>query len=112
MSKEDLIPCRDSAEAKRRGRNGGLASGEARRKRKALRELVTIALGEKYDDPYEIGTRYTGMANDEVIAARLVSQAAGGNLKAMAMLFNLESESAKNLAPEDADAEAVEKVEA
>lgn len=89
MSKEDLKPCRTPQEAKERGRNGGLASGKARREKKALRELVRIALEEKHRD--YLGND-TGMTKAETIAAELVKLASHGNLKAMSMLFNLEAE--------------------
>ena len=47
MAKEDLKPVRSKAEAKERGAKGGKASGEARRAKKTLRELVELfaALG-------------------------------------------------------------------
>jgi hypothetical protein len=47
MAKEDLKPVRSKAEAKERGAKGGKASGEARRVKKTLRELVELfaALG-------------------------------------------------------------------
>ena len=42
MAKEDLKPVRTKAEAKERGAKGGKASGEARRAKRTLRELVEI----------------------------------------------------------------------
>ena len=40
--KDNLIsPVRTTSEARRRGRNGGIKSGEARRRKKALREAYT-----------------------------------------------------------------------
>jgi len=47
MAKEDLKPVRSKEEAKERGAKGGKASGEARRAKKTLRELVELfaALG-------------------------------------------------------------------
>jgi len=95
MSKEDLKPCRDSAEAKRRGRNGGLASGEARRKKKALRELVAMALETEFVDTSGLNPELVGKTQAEAIAARLVRAAAHGNFTAMKMLFSLEGESMK-----------------
>ncbi len=105
MAKEDLQPCRDSAEAKKRGRNGGLASGKARRQKKALRELVRIALEEKHIDNYS--DKYNGKTQGEVIAARLVSKAALGDVSAMKLLFSLEAES-KQETEEEKDTETVE----
>lgn len=45
---DNLIPVRTKEEARERGTNGGIASGEARRKRKTLREEL-IALLESGD---------------------------------------------------------------
>ena len=42
MAKEDLRPVRTKEEAKERGAKGGKASGEARRAKKTLRELVEL----------------------------------------------------------------------
>ena len=95
MSKEDLKPCRTPQEAKERGRNGGLASGKARREKKALRELVRLALEEKYKSSFystALEKEMDGKPLSELIAAKLVHKAADGDLKAMSMLFNLEAE--------------------
>ena len=45
MSKEDLRPYRTKDEAKEGGRRGGIASGEARRRKKSMREWAEV-LGE------------------------------------------------------------------
>ena len=42
MAKEDLKPVRTKEEAKERGAKGGKASGEARRRKRKLRELVEL----------------------------------------------------------------------
>lgn len=43
MGKQDnlVAPVRSTSEARKRGRNGGIKSGEARRRKKALREAYT-----------------------------------------------------------------------
>jgi len=92
MARDDLRPCRTSEEAKVRGRNGGIASGQSRRKKKALRELVRLALEERHKDHFG---EETGQTQAERIASLLVSQASYGNLKAMQMLFSLEAESVR-----------------
>jgi hypothetical protein len=50
MSAEDLIPMnqRSLDEAKELGRQGGIASGKARREKKVIRELYFEALSRKY----------------------------------------------------------------
>ncbi len=45
MAKEDLIPVRTKEEAKKRGKAGGIASGKARREKKAFRETLEVILG-------------------------------------------------------------------
>ena len=44
--KENLRPVSSKEEARERGRKGGLASGEARRKRKTLKEELLLTLSE------------------------------------------------------------------
>ena len=110
MSKEDLRPCRTPQEAKERGRKGGGASGAARRKKKALRELVAIALEETFhagDYPSTLERRQDGKPMAELIAARLVHKAATGDLKAMSMLLRLDDESTEQGAEEEAETEEV-----
>ena len=70
---ENLKPCRTRADAQERGRAGGIASGSARRERRALRELLTIAL-EMPDA--------TGSTNAEAIVAALIDKARGGDVRA------------------------------
>jgi hypothetical protein len=45
MAKEDLRPVRTKEEAKKRGKAGGIASGKARREKKAFRETLEAILG-------------------------------------------------------------------
>lgn len=75
MAKEDLIPVRTEAEAKEKGRKGGIASGEARRKKKELRETLRALLEETTKDGR------TGMEN---IAIALLAEAEKGNVRAFA----------------------------
>ena len=44
--KDNLRPVSSTEEARERGRKGGLASGEARRKRKTLKEELLLMLSE------------------------------------------------------------------
>ena len=44
--KENLRPVSSTEEARERGRKGGLASGEARRKRKTLKEELLLMLSD------------------------------------------------------------------
>lgn len=51
MSKEDLIPVRSGQEAKEKGRNGGIKSGEARRKKRDVRELTKTIMFQCLNNP-------------------------------------------------------------
>ena len=64
-------------EAKEKGRKGGLASGRSRKKRKAFRELVDIALRCR-------GAKGKTVAEDLVLA--MVEKALEGNVKAFEVL--------------------------
>jgi hypothetical protein len=50
MAKEDLRPARTKEEAKERGRNGGIASGKARREKRMMREALEKELGKSLKD--------------------------------------------------------------
>lgn len=47
---ENLVPVRTVDEARERGRNGGKASGEARRRKKTMRQLAEALLDSKVTD--------------------------------------------------------------
>lgn len=47
---ENLVPVRSTDEARARGRNGGKASGEARRRKKSMRQLAEALLDSKVTD--------------------------------------------------------------
>lgn len=78
MGKKTVPPLRDKEEARKRGRNGGLASGKARQKRKELRELLEVALSMPDEE--------RGMSNAEAIAAALVEKAKAGDVRAFEAL--------------------------
>lgn len=85
---DNLIPPRTKDEARERGKNGGIASGKARREKKALREtmeeMLKVAL--KDDNLLEtygkFGFAKKGMTMQDAIAAAMIHQAAKGNVKA------------------------------
>jgi hypothetical protein len=47
---QNLEPARTKSEARERGRNGGIKSGESRRKKKTMRERAQILLDCKFKD--------------------------------------------------------------
>lgn len=56
---ENMDPCRTKEEAKKRGRNGGIASGKARRNKALLRDCLEILM-EKKMEVGEDGKKVTG----------------------------------------------------
>ena len=70
--KENLRPVSSKDEARERGRKGGLASGEARRKRKSLKEELLLMLEDE-----EV---------QKSVTIALINQAQKGNVKAYEMI--------------------------
>lgn len=67
---ENLKPVQSTEEARELGRKGGIASGEARRKKKSMRETLEILL--------EMETK-SGRTNREEITIGLINGAKKGN---------------------------------
>lgn len=72
MAKADLKPVRSKEEAKARGKKGGIASGEARRRKKTMRELLEIAMERPQGDK----------TTAEAITVALLEKALSGDVKA------------------------------
>ena len=74
MNEKNLIPNseRTPSELREMARNGGLASGEARRKRKTLKEELLLMLEDE-----EV---------QKSVAVALIQEAQSGNVKAFGML--------------------------
>lgn len=70
-------PGRSREEAQKAGRKGGIASGEARRRKKTMREILEKLLDDDYTT--KDGTVMTG---NELINLKLFEQASKGNVKA------------------------------
>ena len=71
-NEQNLKPVSSKEEARERGRKGGLASVEARRKRKTLKEELLLMLEDE-----EL---------QQSVAIALIKQAQNGNVKAFGML--------------------------
>ena len=84
----NLIPPRSKDEARTRGKNGGIASGKARREKKALREtmqeLLTMRLKDKklLEELAALGFTAKGITMQDAISAAMIKQAVKGNVKA------------------------------
>ena len=86
---ENLKPVRTKSEARERGKNGGKASGVARRRKKALKEefeiLLSMPLADKalQDNLSALGVKVNGsMTIQTALTAAIIQQAASGNVKA------------------------------
>lgn len=77
MAKEDLIPIRSTEEAKEKGRAGGKKSGEARRKKKLLKETLEAML--------EIEDK-KGRTMQDAICIALFKRANAGDTKAFEII--------------------------
>lgn len=73
MAKEDLKPVRSKDEAKERGKKGGIASGEARRKKKTIRKTLEMMLSGKMPD---------GATRQDAIVVALMEKALSGDVRA------------------------------
>lgn len=72
------------SEARENGRLGGIASGEARREKKKLKEAIETALEATYTDMLTNSTK----TNLEWIVAALIDEARKGNVSAFKELRN------------------------
>ncbi len=71
-NEQNLKPVRTKEEARKRGRKGGIKSGEIRAQRKTLREELLVLLGTKTEDK----------TMQEKISLSLITEALHGNVKA------------------------------
>ena len=94
-NERNLIPVRSTEEARERGRNGGSASGEARRRKKSLREAAELYLSLPVSDKRawnklaKDGVAPEDVDNQMAIIAGLSIKAAKGDAKAAKVLFDL-----------------------
>jgi len=78
--KDNLIPIRTTDEARERGTNGGVKSGEVRREKKLLRELLNEMLERKNN--LMIDENGDPMTNAAIMAVKAIDAASGGDWKA------------------------------
>lgn len=81
-NEQNLNPIQSESQARELGRKGGIASGEARRRKKALRELVQEAFAQT------VRNNATGqdMRTDEAMVMKQVQKALEGDTKAFTVL--------------------------
>lgn len=87
-NKSTLRPVRSKAEASKRGRKGGLRSGEVRRQKKTLREVVQLLLNGKCTGAdactrmQSLGIATGDMTNQMAMVVAMFDQAIEGNVQA------------------------------
>lgn len=86
MAKANLKPVRSKEEAKARGKKGGIASGEARRRKKTMRELLEIAMERPGDKQNTTA---------EAITVALIGRALAGDVKAYEVIRDTLGENPK-----------------
>ena len=97
MSEKNLI-VPSSEKAREYGRKGGIRSGEARRRRKALKTLMNDLLQSEvfdtdiYNNTTAIGFSPEDMSYGAAIVAAMVREAANGNVKAFNAITDLVGE--------------------
>ena len=72
LNTQNLKPCRTKEEARRRGKNGGIASGKARKERKTLREELLLLL-------------QSGNVQESIVLA-MIEKAKNGDTKAFEVI--------------------------
>lgn len=80
-NEENLNPVRTKEEARERGRNGGIASGKARRAKRELRECLNELLEREYS-----GTDGRTMSGAELVSVKLFMRARDGDIRAFEVL--------------------------
>lgn len=90
MNDQNLIPTTELTENERRelARKGGIASGEARRRRKQLREDLLVMLDEEVEFKTKDGQTVKATVQAGV-ARKLIKQASEGNLKAIELMAKM-----------------------
>lgn len=115
-NEQNLKPVKSKNEARERGKNGGKASGESRREKKAVREIAKIILdlqlkkGKKYsvDDIRNISDiNGKNISVKEAAVFAQINKALDGDIKAFQLLLEIIGEApgqaAANGQPESVD---------
>jgi len=96
-NEQNLKPVRSKKEARERGKKGGIASGEARRKKKLFAELAQRALEMRPTPKTANLMKALGFEEDELTQKAacilgLIKEAQNGNVKAFEKLQELTGE--------------------
>lgn len=78
---ENLKPIQSESEAREKGKIGGIKSGEARRAKKTMKEMLDYLLSKEIEN--KKGEKAT---TQEAISVSLIKQALNGNVKAFEVI--------------------------
>lgn len=104
MNDENLKPVRSKSEARERGRKGGRASGESRRKKADFRKTLNALLTAKIDSPeWTPLLESLGLDStlESAVNAAMIREALAGNVKAYEVLAKYAGQSAQTEADEE-----------
>ena len=108
--KDNLVPIRTTEEARERGANGGVKSGEARREKKLLRELLNDLLERQNN--LMLDENGDPMTNAAIMAVKAIDAASGGDWKAWELVRDTAGQKPiEKIMVADVDAEVVEQIE-
>ncbi len=84
---QNLSPVRSKNEARARGKKGGIASGEARRRKKTLAEMTSMMLNQRITDTAKVSMKRSGLNVDDIDPEDMNATAymIAGQIKAAAM---------------------------
>ena len=74
---DNIKPIRSTKEARKRGRNGGIASGKARREKKLLKDCLDELLQKEWEN-----RQGEKMSGSEAISVAVFKKALAGDIKA------------------------------
>ncbi len=98
MNNENLRPVRTTSEARERGRNGGKASGESRRRQANFRKALNLLLTTEIDSP-EWTPVLQSLGLDSTLEAAvnmaMIKKALAGNVKAYEAIAKYSGQAAK-----------------
>ncbi|MGN1109838.1 MAG: hypothetical protein ACI4RK_10710 [Oscillospiraceae bacterium] len=89
MNEKNLIPIRTESEAREKGAAGGRKSGEARRRKKSMKSVLSAMLNadvvsdDIYNSAAEMGVDVMEMTYQAAIIAALIKKAASGDVAAV-----------------------------
>ena len=95
MAKEDnLKPIQSTEEARKRGRNGGIKSGEVRRRKRDAKSAARLLLDLPAKDSLKTNLQDLGIEEEDytnmvAIMARAFSKAMAGDISAMNFLISM-----------------------